>query len=166
MIGKKDLARLLPCAQCSYLGHLLPVGLGVQGGLCEQGGVLFWCYPQLIVEGVVPDLVGTKAREAEQASDREQNLTGPCVLEEDSQELHGTVNLERLTAHVGGSLMDVERIYSFSPSMPDREPCLCSCLPFDPPLPPSSHFLLLPSRRQAAPRCLLLSGSWLCLADE
>ena len=39
------------------LGHLLPVGLGVQGGFCEQGGVLLGCHSQLVVEGVVPDLL-------------------------------------------------------------------------------------------------------------
>lgn len=46
----------------SYLGHLLPVGLGIQRGLREQGGVFLRGYPQLIVEGVVPDLVGRKVR--------------------------------------------------------------------------------------------------------
>ncbi|KFQ48148.1 hypothetical protein N334_00234, partial [Pelecanus crispus] len=39
------------------LGHLLPVGLGVQGGLSEQDRVLLWGNTQLIVEGVVPDLL-------------------------------------------------------------------------------------------------------------
>ncbi|KFO05894.1 hypothetical protein N312_09305, partial [Balearica regulorum gibbericeps] len=39
------------------LGHLLTVGLGVKGGLSEQGGVLLRGYTQLIVEGVVPDLL-------------------------------------------------------------------------------------------------------------
>lgn len=46
----------------SYLGHLLPVGLGIQRGLREQGGVFLGGDPQLIVEGVVPDLVGRKVR--------------------------------------------------------------------------------------------------------
>ena len=46
----------------SYLGHLLPVGLGIQRSLREQGGVFLRGYPQLIVEGVVPDLVGRKVR--------------------------------------------------------------------------------------------------------
>ncbi|KAA8583011.1 hypothetical protein FQN60_015557 [Etheostoma spectabile] len=32
------------------LGHLLPVGLGVEGGLSKQGGVLFWGHTKLIVE--------------------------------------------------------------------------------------------------------------------
>lgn len=41
-----------------YLGHLLPVGLGVQGRLGEQGWMLFWGNTELIVERVVPDLVG------------------------------------------------------------------------------------------------------------
>ena len=41
------------------LGHLLPVGLGVQGGLSEQGGVLLRGHTQLIVKGVVPDLTKT-----------------------------------------------------------------------------------------------------------
>ena len=39
------------------LGHLLSVGLGVQGGFSEQGGVLLGCHTQLIVEGVMPDLL-------------------------------------------------------------------------------------------------------------
>lgn len=39
------------------LGHLLPVGLGVEGGLSEQGGVLLRGHTQLVVESVVPDLV-------------------------------------------------------------------------------------------------------------
>ena len=46
-----------------YLGHLLPVGFGVQGGLSEQGGVLFWGYTQLIVKGVVPDLTGMETEQ-------------------------------------------------------------------------------------------------------
>lgn len=39
-----------------YLGHLLPVGLGVEGCLGEQGRVLLGGHTQLVVEGVVPDL--------------------------------------------------------------------------------------------------------------
>ena len=39
------------------LGHLLSVGLGVQGGFSEQGGVLLGGNSQLVVEGVVPDLL-------------------------------------------------------------------------------------------------------------
>lgn len=39
-----------------YLGHLLPIGFGVQGGLSEKGGVLLRGHTQLIVKGVVPDL--------------------------------------------------------------------------------------------------------------
>lgn len=39
------------------LGHLLTVGLGVDGGLGEQDGVLLGGNTQLIVEGVVPDLL-------------------------------------------------------------------------------------------------------------
>lgn len=46
-----------------YLGHFLPVGLGVQGCLGEQGWMLFRCNTKLIVERVVPDLGGRgKAR--------------------------------------------------------------------------------------------------------
>ncbi|KFZ66086.1 hypothetical protein N338_07072, partial [Podiceps cristatus] len=40
-----------------YLRHLLPVGLGVEGGLCQQHGVLLGSHAQLVVEGVVPDLL-------------------------------------------------------------------------------------------------------------
>ncbi|KFW76207.1 hypothetical protein N305_10612, partial [Manacus vitellinus] len=39
------------------LGHLLPVGLGVEGGLGEQHRVLLGGHAQLVVEGVVPDLL-------------------------------------------------------------------------------------------------------------
>ena len=39
------------------LGHLLPVGLGVQGSLGQENGVLLWSHTQLVVEGVVPDLL-------------------------------------------------------------------------------------------------------------
>ncbi|KFW03196.1 hypothetical protein N327_06971, partial [Fulmarus glacialis] len=40
-----------------YLCHLLSVGLGVQGGLREQHGVLLGSHAQLVVEGVVPDFL-------------------------------------------------------------------------------------------------------------
>ena len=36
---------------------VLTVGLGVEGGLCEQDRVLLGGHTQLIVEGVVPDLL-------------------------------------------------------------------------------------------------------------
>ena len=39
------------------LGHLLSVGLGVEGSLSEEGGVLFWGNSELVVEGVVPNLL-------------------------------------------------------------------------------------------------------------
>lgn len=39
------------------LGHLLTVGLGVNGGLSEQDGVLLRGNTQLVVEGVMPDLL-------------------------------------------------------------------------------------------------------------
>lgn len=39
-----------------YLGHFLPVGLGVQWCLRQQGGVLFRGHTKFIIEGVVPDL--------------------------------------------------------------------------------------------------------------
>ncbi|KFR15258.1 hypothetical protein N306_02281, partial [Opisthocomus hoazin] len=40
-----------------YLRHLLAVGLGVEGGLGQQDGVLLGGHTQLVVEGVVPDLL-------------------------------------------------------------------------------------------------------------
>ncbi|KFQ47928.1 hypothetical protein N334_00253, partial [Pelecanus crispus] len=40
-----------------YLRHLLPVGLGVEGRLRQQHGVLLGGHAQLVVEGVVPDLL-------------------------------------------------------------------------------------------------------------
>ncbi|KFQ49083.1 hypothetical protein N333_07668, partial [Nestor notabilis] len=43
-----------------YLGHLLPVGLGVEGCLGEQGRVLLGGHAQLVVEGMVPDLKAGK----------------------------------------------------------------------------------------------------------
>ena len=39
------------------LGHLFSVGLGVEGSLSEEGGVLFWGNSELVVECVVPDLL-------------------------------------------------------------------------------------------------------------
>ncbi|KFP01492.1 hypothetical protein N300_05059, partial [Calypte anna] len=40
-----------------YLRHLLSVGLGVEGSLCQQHGVLLGSHPQLVVESVVPDFL-------------------------------------------------------------------------------------------------------------
>merc|ERR1712037_853598 len=39
------------------LGHLLPVGLGVQGSLSQEDGLLLGGNAELVVEGVVPDLL-------------------------------------------------------------------------------------------------------------
>merc|ERR1712212_940821 len=39
------------------LGHLFPVGLGVQWGLSQEDGLLLWGNAELIVEGVMPDLL-------------------------------------------------------------------------------------------------------------
>ena len=39
------------------LGHLLSVGLGVKGSLGEEDGVLLRGHTQLVVEGVMPDLL-------------------------------------------------------------------------------------------------------------
>merc|ERR1719192_754520 len=39
------------------LGHLLPVGLGVKGSLSEENWVFLGGNTELIVEGVVPDLL-------------------------------------------------------------------------------------------------------------
>merc|ERR1719264_2507524 len=39
------------------LGHLLPVGLGVEGSLSEEDGLLLRGHTQLVEEGVVPDLL-------------------------------------------------------------------------------------------------------------
>lgn len=39
------------------LGHLLTVGLGVQGSLSEQDGVLLGSNTELVVESVMPDLL-------------------------------------------------------------------------------------------------------------
>lgn len=49
-----------------YLGHFLPVGLGVQGRLGEQGWMLFRGNTKFIVERVVPDLVGVGGGEETQ----------------------------------------------------------------------------------------------------
>lgn len=40
-----------------YLGHLLSVGLGVKRGLSKEDGVLLGGNAELVVEGVVPDLL-------------------------------------------------------------------------------------------------------------
>merc|ERR1711910_159909 len=39
------------------LGHLLPVGLGVEGSLSQEDGLLLGGNAKLVVEGVVPDLL-------------------------------------------------------------------------------------------------------------
>ena len=39
------------------LGHLLPVGLGVEGGLSQEDGVLLRGDTELVVEGMMPDLL-------------------------------------------------------------------------------------------------------------
>merc|ERR1719479_373942 len=39
------------------LGHLLPVGLGVEGSLSQKDGLLLGGNTELVVEGVVPDLL-------------------------------------------------------------------------------------------------------------
>merc|ERR1712156_474959 len=39
------------------LGHLLPVCPGVEGSLSKKDGLLLWGNTELIVEGVVPDLL-------------------------------------------------------------------------------------------------------------
>lgn len=41
----------------SNLGHLFPVGFGIERGFCQQSGVLLWSHTELIVERVMPDLV-------------------------------------------------------------------------------------------------------------
>lgn len=62
-----------------YLGHFLPVGLGVQGCLGEQGWMLFRGNTKLIVERVVPDLSGNQGEKrcddgrALQTPERDQN---------------------------------------------------------------------------------------------
>jgi len=39
------------------LGHLLPVGLGVEGGLSQEDGVFLGCDTELVVEGMMPNLL-------------------------------------------------------------------------------------------------------------
>lgn len=51
-------AQVLAPRVALYLGHFLPVGLRVQGGLGEQGRMLFRGNTKLIVERVMPDLWG------------------------------------------------------------------------------------------------------------
>ena len=41
----------------SNLGHLLAVSLGVEGSLSEEDRVLLGCHTQLVVKGVMPDLL-------------------------------------------------------------------------------------------------------------
>merc|ERR1712106_376002 len=41
------------------LGHLLTVSLGVEGSLSQEDGLFLWGNTELIVEGVVPDLLHT-----------------------------------------------------------------------------------------------------------
>ena len=40
-----------------YLGHLLTIGLGVERGFGEEDGMLLGGDAELVVEGVVPDLL-------------------------------------------------------------------------------------------------------------
>ena len=44
------------------LCHLLTVCLGVEGSLCQQHGVLLWGNTELVVEGVMPDLISAKEK--------------------------------------------------------------------------------------------------------
>ena len=39
------------------LGHLLSVGFGVEGSFSQEDGVFLWGNSQLVVEGVMPDLL-------------------------------------------------------------------------------------------------------------
>jgi len=39
------------------LGHLFTVGLGIEGSLCQEDGVFLWGHTELVVEGVMPDLL-------------------------------------------------------------------------------------------------------------
>merc|ERR1712106_149880 len=39
------------------LGHLLTVRLGVEGSLSQEDGLFLWGNTELVVEGVVPDLL-------------------------------------------------------------------------------------------------------------
>merc|ERR1712106_329952 len=39
------------------LGHLLTVSLGVEGSLSQEDGLFLWGNTELVVEGVVPDLL-------------------------------------------------------------------------------------------------------------
>merc|ERR1007417_7295 len=39
------------------LGHLLTVGLGVEGSLSKEDGLFLWGNTELVVEGVMPDLL-------------------------------------------------------------------------------------------------------------
>ena len=47
------------------LGHLLTVGLGVEGSLSQQHWVLLRGHTQLVVEGVMPDLQEKEKREGQ-----------------------------------------------------------------------------------------------------
>ena len=55
------------------LGHLLTVGLGVEGGLSEQNWVLLWGYTQLVVEGVMPDLQSERRNGVDKFSSKTQH---------------------------------------------------------------------------------------------
>ena len=55
MLGAKG--RFCNSALYPYLCHLFPVGLRVEGGLCQKDGVLLWGDTKLVVEGVMPDLL-------------------------------------------------------------------------------------------------------------
>ncbi|KFQ82844.1 hypothetical protein N335_09374, partial [Phaethon lepturus] len=86
---KHDLGGRARGAAAPYLGHLLPVGLGVEGCLGEQGRVLLRGHAQLVVEGVVPDL-----RRAE------ENRVGDDAVLDGVLEREDTPLALRLVAHV------------------------------------------------------------------
>lgn len=97
----------------SYLGHLLPVGLaGFQRSLREQGGVFLRGCPQLIVEGMVPDLVGRKVRWSSRLSS-EGKSTSMSVLGGWLDELR-TDWIWRGGPSIREFLIALSRVYSFS----------------------------------------------------
>ena len=69
------------------LGHLLPVGLGVEGRLGQQHRVLLGRHAQLVVEGVVPDLLHVvPAARTGGTSAEPAPSTGSILSEDQSQD--------------------------------------------------------------------------------
>lgn len=77
IIGKYSIQVWQPVGCLGYLGHLLPVGFWVEWCLCQQGGVFFWSHSQLIIEGVMPNLVKAHGHQSHRCVNEYRDGRGP-----------------------------------------------------------------------------------------